>query len=45
MEWEIRYYLTQAAHKGGVRAFKETINGPKDYAVKGYKTNAKVLNL
>ena len=34
MKWEIRYYLTQVAYKSGVLAFKETINGPKDYAVK-----------
>lgn len=41
MKWEIRYYLTQVAHKGGVCAFKETINGPKDYAVKWAQNKCK----
>lgn len=25
MKWEIRYYLTETAHRSGVVAYKETI--------------------
>ena len=41
MKWEIRYYLTQVAYKSGVPAFKETINSPKDYAVKWAQNRCK----
>ena len=33
MKWEIRYYLTEQAYKSGVVAFKETINGDRNYVV------------
>ena len=41
MKFEIRYYLTQAAYKSGVPAFKETISSPKDYAVKWAQNRSK----
>ena len=41
MTFEIRYYLTQVAYKSGVPAFKETINGPKYYAVKWAQNRCK----
>lgn len=34
MNWEIKYYLTSTAQKSKVAAFKETINGDKNYATK-----------
>ena len=34
MKFEIKYYLTETAYKSGVAAFKETINGTKEYANK-----------
>lgn len=33
MKFEIKYYLTETAYKSGVPAFKETVNGDKNYAV------------
>lgn len=33
MKWEIRYYLTETAHRSCVAAYKETINGSRDYAI------------
>ena len=32
MKFEIRYYLSEGAFKTGVAAFKETVNGDKNYA-------------
>lgn len=34
MKWEIRYYLTESAHRSGITAFKETIDGSRDYAIR-----------
>ena len=31
--WEIRYYLTEGAHRNGCPAFKETIKGDRNFAV------------
>ena len=31
MKWQIRYYLTEAAFKSGITAFKETITGNRNY--------------
>ena len=33
MKWEIRYYLTEQAYKCGIAAFKETINGDRNYVI------------
>ncbi len=33
MKWEIRYYLTGQAFKTGVVAFKEIINGDRNYVI------------
>lgn len=32
MKFEIKYYLSEQAKRSGVAAFKETINGDKNYA-------------
>ncbi len=37
MKWEISYYLTETAHRSGIVAHKETINGNKEYAVRWAK--------
>lgn len=34
MKWEIRYYLTKTAHRSGGVAYKERINGSRDYAIR-----------
>ena len=33
MKWEIRYYLNEQAFKCGVVAFRETINGDRNFVV------------
>jgi len=33
MKWEIRYYLSEQAHRSGIVAYKETINGDRNFAV------------
>lgn len=41
MKWEIRYYLTENAHRNGVAVFKEVINGNRDYAIKWAQNKCK----
>lgn len=33
MKWEIRYYLTETAYKSSVAAFKEVIQGDRNFVV------------
>lgn len=33
MKWEIKYYLTEVAYKSGVAAYKEIIQGTRDYVI------------
>lgn len=33
MKFEIKYYLTEQTQRSGVAAFKEIINGDRNYAV------------
>lgn len=33
MKWEIRYHLTESAFKSGIAAYKEVINGDRNFAV------------
>lgn len=44
MKWEIRYYLTDAAFKSGVFAFKETIQGDRNYAINWAQNKIKHSN-
>lgn len=41
MKFEIKYYLTETAYKGGVAAYKEVINGNKEFAIKWAKNKCK----
>ncbi len=41
MKWEIRYYLNENAHRTGVCAFKEVINGDRNYAVRWAQNKCK----
>ena len=41
MKWEIRYYLIENAHRSGIAAFKEVINGNRDYAIKWAQNKCK----
>ena len=50
MKWEIRYFLTESAFKSGVVAYKEIIQGDKNYATswakkKIQKSNFKYFDL
>lgn len=44
MKWEIRYYLTEVAYKSGIAAYKETINGDRNYAVNWAQNKLKCSN-
>lgn len=44
MKYEIRYYLTETAYKSGIAAFKETINGDRNYAVNWTQNKLKHSN-
>lgn len=44
MKWEIRYYLTEVAYKSGIAAYKETINGDRNYAVNWAQRKIKSSN-
>ena len=41
MKWEIRYYLTETAHRSGVVSYKEIINGSRDYVIKWAQNKCK----
>ena len=41
MKFEIEYYLTETAYKGGVAAFKETISGTREYAIRWAESRLK----
>jgi len=41
MKWEIKYYLTETAHRSGSAAFKETITGSRDYAIRWVQNKLK----
>ena len=44
MKWEIRYYLTDTAFRSGCPAFKETIQGDRNYAVNWAENKVKHSN-
>ena len=44
MKWEIRYYLTENAYKSGIPAFKEVINGDRQYAINWAQRKIKSSN-
>ena len=44
MKWEIRYYLTESAFKSGIAAYKEVINGDRNFAVNWAQNKIKHSN-
>lgn len=44
MKWEIRYYLTETAFKSGVVAYKEVINGDRNFTVNWAQNKIKHSN-
>lgn len=44
MKWEIKYYVNEAAYKSGNAAFKETINGDRQYAINWAQRKIKSSN-
>lgn len=44
MKWEIRYYLIETAFKSGVVAYKEVINGDRNFAVNWAQNKIKHSN-
>ena len=44
MKWEIRYYLTDTAFRGGCPAFKETIQGDRNYVINWAENKIKHSN-
>lgn len=44
MKWEIKYYINETAYKSGNAAFKETINGDRQYAINWAQRKIKSSN-
>ena len=44
MKWEIRYYLAENAHRSGIAAYKEVINGSRNYAIRWAQNKCKSSN-
>lgn len=44
MKWEVRYYLTETAYKSGIPAYKETLNGDRNYVINWAQNKVKHSN-
>ena len=44
MKWEIRYYLNEVAYKQGMAAFKETVNGDRNFVINWAQNKIKHSN-
>lgn len=44
IKWKIRYYLTETTFKSGVVAYKEVINGNRNFAVNWVQNKIKHSN-
>lgn len=43
-KWVIRYYLTEAAFRSGIPAFRETVNGDRNFVVSWAQNKLKHTN-